>query len=74
MTNYLWIFLLGGIAAVNLLLFLGTFSKDVFLVKRLKKTKVGLAVNFSFLFYSLTSISLIIYLFILLKEQIRLIG
>lgn len=74
MKNYLWIYLLGGVAAISLVIFLISLSKDVFYIKRLKKKKINLALNFSLLIISLSSISLIIYLFSLLREQINLIG
>ncbi|OTN83838.1 hypothetical protein A5819_003657 [Enterococcus sp. 7E2_DIV0204] len=74
MRDYLWIYILGGVASVSLIFFLGTLSKDVFLARKLKKKKLDLAVNFSLLVVSIASLGLIIYLFVLLKDQIRLIG
>ncbi|MGX7244557.1 hypothetical protein ACWOC1_06880 [Enterococcus quebecensis] len=74
MKDYLWIYILGGLTSVSLLFFLLTLSRDVFLVRKLRKKKEELAVNFSLLAVSITSLALIIYLFILLKDQIKLIG
>ncbi|OTN89026.1 hypothetical protein A5819_001518 [Enterococcus sp. 7E2_DIV0204] len=72
--NFLWIYILGGTSILTLLIFLVTFSKDVFLVKRLKKRKRSLWLNGSFLAITFISISLVIYLFILLRDQIQLLG
>lgn len=74
MNDYLWIYILGAVASVSLLFFLVTLSRDVFLVRRLRKKRLSLALNFNFLIISIVSLSLIIYLFILLKDQIKLIG
>ncbi|EOH96809.1 hypothetical protein UAW_01767 [Enterococcus haemoperoxidus ATCC BAA-382] len=74
MKDYLWIYILGGIASAALLFFLVTLSRDVFLVKKLRKKKLDLVFNCSLLAVSITSLGLIIYLFILLKDQINLIG
>ncbi|EOL50533.1 MULTISPECIES: hypothetical protein [Enterococcus] len=73
MIDYLWIFILGGIAIVSLLVFLTTLARDVFLIKKLRKKKQGLLLNFSLLFITLTSLGLITYLFTLLREQIELL-
>ncbi|EOL50920.1 hypothetical protein [Enterococcus caccae] len=74
MKDYLWIYILGGIASASLIFFLVTLSRDVFLARKLKKKKFDLAVNFSLLVVSIASLGLIIYLFVLLKDQIKLIG
>lgn len=74
MTTYLWVYLLGGVGALSLVLFLSTLSKDALLVKRLRKSRRSLSINFSLVVVSLTSVGLIIYLFVLLKDQIRLLG
>lgn len=74
MKDYLWVYILGALASVSLLFFLVTLSRDVFLVRKLRKKRVSLALNFNFLIISIVSLSLIIYLFILLKDQIKLIG
>ncbi|ALS36832.1 hypothetical protein ABID30_001969 [Enterococcus rotai] len=74
MRDYLWVFILAGIASVSLLFFIVTLSRDVFLARRLKLKKSNLVLNFSFLAMSLGSLIMIIYLFMLLKEQIGLIG
>lgn len=74
MRDYLWVFILAGIASVSLLFFIVTLSRDVFLARRLKLKKSNLVLNFSFLTMSLGSLIMIIYLFMLLKEQIGLIG
>ncbi|OJG55484.1 hypothetical protein RV06_GL001927 [Enterococcus haemoperoxidus] len=51
-----------------------SFSRDVFLMRRLKLSKSNLVINFSLLLLTLSSLILIIYLFVLLKEQIKLLG
>ncbi|OJG26696.1 hypothetical protein RU98_GL000486 [Enterococcus caccae] len=48
-------------------------ARDVFLIKKLRKKKQGLLLNFSLLFITLTSLGLITYLFTLLREQIELL-
>ncbi|MGX7243619.1 hypothetical protein ACWOC1_02080 [Enterococcus quebecensis] len=72
--DYLWVYILGGITSSSLLFFLVTLSRDVFLVRKLRKKRLDLAINFSLLIVSIASLSLIIYLFVLLKDQIKLIG
>ncbi|MGM0218060.1 hypothetical protein [Enterococcus sp. AZ126] len=74
MIDYLWMYILGAISFVTLVYFLMTFSRDIFLVRRLKISKSSLAINFSLLLLTLISLILIIYLFVLLKEQIKLLG
>ncbi|EOL49878.1 hypothetical protein [Enterococcus caccae] len=74
MLDYLWVYILGGIVASSLLFFLVTLSRDVFLVRKLRKKRHELVFNFSLLAVSITSLALIIYLFVLLKDQIKLIG
>jgi len=74
MRDYLWVFILAGIASVSLVFFIATLSRDVFLARRLKFKKSNLVLNFGFILMSLGSLALIIYLFTLLKEQIGLIG
>lgn len=73
MIDYLWIFILGGIAIVSLLIFLMTLARDAFLLKKLRKKKQGLLLNFGLLFITLTSLGLITYLFTLLRDQIELL-
>ena len=73
MIDYLWMFILGGIAIVSLVFFLMTLSRDVFLMKRLRKKKQSLGLNFALLFITLTSLGLIAYLFVLLRDQIELL-
>nr|WP_242590309.1 MULTISPECIES: hypothetical protein [Enterococcus] len=65
---------MSGISVTALLFFITTLSRDAFLSRRLKLNKSYLILNFSFIIISLGSLSLIIYLFILLKEQIGLIA
>ncbi|GGD00619.1 hypothetical protein [Enterococcus wangshanyuanii] len=74
MKEYLWVYILGAVAALSFLAFLLTLSRDIFLVKRLKLAKINFSLNFTLLLISLTSIILIIYLFALLKDQIRILG
>jgi len=73
MIDYLWLFILGGVAIVSLVFFLMTLSRDVFLVKKLRKKKQILGLNFALLFITLTSLGLIAYLFVLLRDQIELL-
>ncbi|WYK01022.1 hypothetical protein A5821_002148 [Enterococcus sp. 7F3_DIV0205] len=73
MINYLWLFILGGIAVISLIFFLMMLSRDAFLIRNLKKRKGPLLVNFSLLLITLSSLGLIVYLFTLLKEQIELL-
>ena len=74
MIDYLWMYILGAISFVTLVYFLMSFSRDIFLVRRLKLSKSSLVINFSLLLITLSSLILIIYLFVLLKEQIKLLG
>ncbi|EOH92906.1 hypothetical protein UAW_02947 [Enterococcus haemoperoxidus ATCC BAA-382] len=74
MIDYLWMYILGAISFVTLVYFLMSFSRDVFLMRRLKLSKSNLVINFSLLLLTLSSLILIIYLFVLLKEQIKLLG
>lgn len=73
MIDYIWMFILGGIAILSLLFFLITLSRDAFLLKKLRKKKFQLVLNFSLLFITLTSLGLIAYLFTLLRDQIELL-
>ncbi|MGX7151275.1 hypothetical protein [Enterococcus ureasiticus] len=73
MINYLWLFILGGIAVTALLFFLLMLSRDAFLIRKVKRKKGPLLVNFSLLVITLSSLGLIVYLFTLLKEQIELL-
>lgn len=69
--NYLWVYILTIIAILSLGFFLATFSKDMYLTRKLKLKKTSLWLNFSLLLISLMSLGLIIYLFSSLKEQIQ---
>lgn len=73
MMDYLWMFFLGGIAILALMFFLITLSRDTFLVKKLKKKKMLLSVNFGLLLITLSSLGMIVYLFNLLRTQIELL-
>ncbi|WP_348921152.1 hypothetical protein [Enterococcus rotai] len=73
MINYLWLFILGGVAVVSLIFFLMMLSRDAFLIRNLKKKKGQLFLNFSLLIITLSSLGIIVYLFTLLKEQIELL-
>lgn len=73
MIDYLWLFILGGVAILALLVFLITLSRDTFLMKKLRKKKLNFVLNFGLLFTTLTSLGLIVYLFTLLKEQIEVL-
>ncbi|MBP2097246.1 hypothetical protein [Enterococcus rivorum] len=73
MIDYLWMFILGGISILALFFFLVTLSRDTFLIKKLRKKKQVVALNFSLLFISLGCLGTIVYLFSLLKTQIELL-
>ena len=70
MRDYVWIFILGGIALVSTGVFLGTISKSSMLIKKLRIPKRHLILNFMLLVATLVDISLIIYVFVLVKNQI----
>lgn len=72
MIYYTWVFILAGISLVALITFLVSISQDLNLVKKLKKRKSSLILNFSMLVTSLVSIGFIICLFLELKRQIDL--
>lgn len=72
--DYLWVYILGVIALVAVGVFVGTFSKDLYLTRKLRLSKTSLLINFSLLLTSLTSVCLVIYLFSILKEQIQFFG
>ncbi|WP_375179513.1 hypothetical protein [Enterococcus rotai] len=74
MKEYLWVYILGAIAMISFLWFVITLSRDIFLVKKLKVKKMNFILNFSLMLVSLTSVGLIIYLFALLKEQIKVLS
>jgi len=74
MKEYLWVYILGAIAMISFLWFVITLSRDIFLVKKLKVNKMNFILNFSLMLVSLTSVGLIIYLFALLKEQIKVLS
>lgn len=74
MIYYLWIFILAGICLLSLVLFLMSITKDVPLIKKLKKKKSVLALNITLLLISVGSIGLIINLFLELKRQIDVFG
>ncbi|WYJ83930.1 hypothetical protein IGL98_003053 [Enterococcus sp. DIV0840] len=58
MINYLWLFILGGIAVTALLFFLLMLSRDAFLIRKVKRKKGPLLVNFSLLVITLSSLGL----------------
>ncbi|OEG09655.1 hypothetical protein BCR21_15040 [Enterococcus ureasiticus] len=72
--SFLWVYILCGIGVTSIVFFLLTLSRDVFLIKRLKKKKQFLLLNFSFLVFTFISVTLVIYLLVLLKDQIQLLG
>lgn len=72
--DYLWVFILTVIALVSAGVFLATISQSSALIKKLKLPKVKLLLNFILLIISLVDIALIIYVFILVKEQISLLA
>lgn len=74
MFDYLWVFILGGVSSVSLIVFIATLSRDIFLVRKLKQKKGNLLINFSLLLITIMSLSMIIYLFNLLKNQLSLLG
>lgn len=74
MIYYLWVFILAGICLLSLVLFLMSISKDVPLIKKLKKKKSALILDITLLLISVGSIGLIINLFLELKRQIDVFG
>ncbi|WP_288396141.1 hypothetical protein [uncultured Vagococcus sp.] len=70
MKDYLWIFILGAIVLLSAGLFLGTISKSSILINRLKLPKGHLILNFTLLAVSLVDIGLIVYVFLLVRDQI----
>ena len=70
MRDYLWIFILGVIALVSAGVFFATISKSAVLIKKLKLPKFKLLINFILLASTILDISLIIYVFVLVKNQI----
>lgn len=72
--DFLWVYVLGIIAILSVIFFLLTFSRDVYLIKKLKLNRSSLIANFSLLMISCISVGLVVYLFILLKNQINLLG
>nr|WP_288394270.1 hypothetical protein [uncultured Vagococcus sp.] len=70
MIYYLWVFILTGVSLVSLISFLMSITGDLNLLKKVKKKKSSLMLNFSLLLTSLVSIGFIIYLFLELKRQI----
>ncbi len=70
MSNYLWVYILAVLAVISLVIFFVSFSKDHFFIKKLKKSKSSYVLNFTFLILSIADILLIVYLFMILKEQI----
>lgn len=73
MKDYLWVFILSGIALMSAGIFLTTIPKSSSLIKRLRLAKSHLLVNYLLLVISLVDIGLIIYVFLLVKEQINLL-
>ena len=73
MKDYLWVFILSIIALFSAGVFLWTISKSSGLVKKLKLPKSSLLLNFVLLIISLVNIGLIVYVFILVKDQISLL-
>lgn len=71
--KYLWLYILGIGAIISLVIFLLTFSRDVFLIKKLKKNKWEIALNFILFSLSCLFFALSIYLFMSLKEQVGLL-
>lgn len=70
MKDYLWVFILSIIAILSSGMFLGTISKSSMLVKKLKFSRANLLINFTLLITSLVNIGLIVYVFLLVREQI----
>ncbi|MFZ6625771.1 hypothetical protein ACOXU5_08775 [Vagococcus fluvialis] len=73
MKDYLWVFILSAIGLFSAGIFLGTISKSTRLIKKLHLSKISLILNFMLLIISLVDIGLIIYVFILVKDQINLL-
>ncbi|MDR2278883.1 hypothetical protein ACQUEF_10285 [Vagococcus fluvialis] len=73
MKDYLWVFILSAIALFSAGYFLATISKSTKLITKLNLPKRNLILNFALLIISLVDIALIIYVFILVKDQISLL-
>lgn len=74
MIYYLWVFVLSGVCLLSLVLFLLSITKDVPLIKKLKKKKSVLVLNITLLLISVGSVGLIVNLFLELKRQIDVLG
>lgn len=70
MSNYLWVYILGILSFSSLFIFLISFGKDHRYIKKLKLNKLSYLPNFLLIVFSILDVSLIIYLFMILKEQI----
>ena len=74
MIYYLWVFVLSGVCLLSLVLFLLSITKDVPLIKKLKKKKSVLVLNITLLLISVGSVGLIVNLLLELKRQIEVLG
>lgn len=74
MGHYLWVFVLTGVALLSLVIFLMSFGKDHFLIKKLKLKKSNYLLNGLLLAITLSDVGLIIYLFMTLKDQIDVLS
>lgn len=74
MIYYLWVFILAIICLLSLVVFLVSITKDIPLLKKLKKKKSSLLLNITLLIISTGSLALIIALFMELKRQIDIYG
>ncbi|MGY3766778.1 hypothetical protein ACWOAH_09665 [Vagococcus vulneris] len=74
MLDFIWVAILALLTIISLIFFLTTLSSDMNAVKRLKKKKSSLVINFSLFAISLISLGLIIYLFLALKTQVDILS
>lgn len=67
--DYLWVYVLGAVTIVSVIIFIATLSGSLRSIKKLKLKKSKLSLNISLLLISLSSLGLIIYLFLQLRDQ-----
>ncbi|MBP1042453.1 hypothetical protein I6N95_15650 [Vagococcus sp. BWB3-3] len=70
--GYFWIYYLAVLCLFSLSVFLITLSPSVTAVKRLKLAKSSLLINWLFVLFSIVSLSLLVYLFYILKVQLEI--
>lgn len=74
MINYIWIIVLGVLSIASLVLFVLTITRTTVSIKKLRLKKYQLVWNIFLLVLALADISVIIYVFLLIKEQINILS